>query len=140
MPPADWALQLDGAGGSSQSGPRAVDGTWDVNLTGLGDHGTMLYGLAPADVTAVRVVANGVIASLPVVHDAAGVAVWAVPVPPGLAPRELELLDAAGTPVNQVRLPTFLVAVAGSISSQDRPLDGTFPVVGPDEAPTTTPS
>jgi hypothetical protein len=134
------ALQLDGAGGSSQSGPRAIDGTWDVNLTGLGDHGTILYGLAPADVTVVRVVADGVIVTLPVVHDAAGVAVWAVPVPPGLAPRELELLDAAGTPVNRVRLPTFLVPVAGSISSHDRPLDGTFPVVGPDEATPTTPS
>ena len=77
--------------------------------------------------TTVRVVTDDVTVTMPVANDANGVAIWAVPVPPGLAPRELQLLAATGTALNRVRLPTFLTPVAGGGSSQERPLDGSFP-------------
>ena len=116
---------------SSGTAHRVVDDTWDANLTGLGLHGTLLSGLAPAEVGAVRVVTDDATMTLPVVHDVNGVAIWAVPVPPGLAPRELHLMSESGSALNRVRLPTFLTPVAGGDSSQDRPLDGTFPTFEP---------
>lgn len=113
--------------GSSSGIPRKVVTTWDVNIAGLGDSGTIIYGLAPADVTQVRVDLGSQTARLPVTHDDTGVAVYAIPIAPGLRVRQLDLLTADGVTRQHVTFPRILTPTASYVSYSGQPLNNGFP-------------
>ena len=107
---------------SSYSRPTVeLRSTWDLSVTGVGDHGVLLYGLAPGEIATVHVnIDNGPAISIPVAHDATGLAVYAVPLPAGLRVRNIDLVDVDGTIVHTFRPPPFLTPAVGTDAELDR--------------------
>ena len=101
--------------------------SWDVNLAAFGDGGTLWHGVAPADVAAVRLLIGDTAITLPVARDDNGIAIYAIPIAPGLDLRQVELIADSGTVINKVTPPTFLTPSSGGGAFRDVPLDGTFP-------------
>ena len=101
---------------SSYSRPTVeLRSTWDLSATGVGDHGVLLYGLAPGEIAAIHInLDNGPAISIPVAHDATGLTVYAVPLPAGLPVRTIDLVDVDGTIVHTFRPPPFLTPAVGT--------------------------
>ena len=117
-------LSVSGSVWSSTGGAaRTSDRTYERVVTGLGEHGIFMYGIAPAAIARIRLQLDGQSITLPTAHDDNGTAIYAIPIPAGLKIRQIEFLTETGHVAHRADASIALTPTLGSSAHQDEPFD-----------------